>query len=184
MAMIAVVRARSSGSRCRSATKLRSILTPSTGTRRRWLRPEKPVPKSSSHTFTPVLCRRASIAAACSSSLITAVSVSSRCRHEAGRPVSRRHSATMSGRSPLRSWRGDTFTDTNRRSLPSPMWVQRIASVQAARSTRGPMPSIRPLCSATSMNTDGAIMPSIGCCQRSSASAPTTRPSLVRHTGW
>ena len=142
------------------------------------------MPKSSSHTFTPVACSRASIVAACSSSLITAVSVSSRCRHEAGNPDSRRHSATMSGRSPLRSWRGDTLTETNRRSPPSPMVDQRMASAQADCSTRRPIPSISPLCSATSMNTDGEIMPSIGCCQRSKASAPTTRPSLARHTGW
>ena len=80
MAMIAVVNARSSGSRSMSAMKLRSILTPSTGTLRRWLSPEKPVPKSSSQTLTPVARRRDSNRLAWTSSPITAVSVSSICR--------------------------------------------------------------------------------------------------------
>ena len=184
MAMIAVVSARSSGSRSMSAMKLRSIFTPSTGTRRRWLSPEKPVPKSSSHTFTPVRCSVASSALACASSLMTAVSVSSRCRRDAARPVSRRHSATTSGRSPLRNWRGDTLTETNNGSSASRSVLQRAAAAQAARSTRGPMLSISPLCSATSMNTDGATMPSSGCCQRNNASAPTMRLSAMRNTGW
>ena len=35
---------------------------------------------------------------------------------------------------------------------------------------------IRPVCSAIGMNSSGRISPSDGCCQRHSASAPTTRP--------
>ncbi len=56
--------------------------------------------------------------------------------------------------------------------------------MQAARSTFGPMISIRPLCSATSMNTEGGIVPRVGCCQRSSTSTPTMRRSRMRKIGW
>src|SRR3546814_15429196 len=64
--MIAEVNATSAGSASRSATKLRSILTPSTGTRRRWLKPEKPVPKrSEEHTSELQSLMRISYAVFC-----------------------------------------------------------------------------------------------------------------------
>ena len=60
-------------------------------------------------------CRRilTSSEAASISSPITAVSVSSICSREAGRPDSVRQATTTSDRSPVRSWRGETLTETN-----------------------------------------------------------------------
>ena len=54
------------------------------------------------------------------------------------------------------------------------------AAKEVARNTRGPIDSISPLCSATSMNTEGATAPISGCCQRNSASAPMMRWSDTR----
>ena len=176
IAMIAVVNARSSGSRSTSAMKLRSILTPSTGTRRRWLSPEKPVPKSSSHTLTPVARRRDSSALAWTSSPITAVSVNSRCRRIGGQPgVGEAFGDDLRQVAAAQLARRDV--DRDEQSVRPMRWprCQRTASRHAVRSTCGPSVSISPLCSATSMNTDGAITPCCGCCQRSSASAPHHR---------
>ena len=135
------------------------------------------MPKSSSQTFTPGARRRDSSALAWISSPITAVSVSSRCRRcgwQAG--VAQRSRRPRRGRSPLRSWRGETLTDTNSWSAAGCARCQRTASSQAARSTCGPM-----------RFDQAALLGDIdehrrrdhaharGCCQRSSASAPTMR---------
>ena len=133
------------------------------------------MPKSSSQTFTPVARSCASSALACASSPITAVSVSSRCRLL--RPPGRCRagaSRPRRGRSPLRSWRGETLTDTNSGSAVAMRRCQRTASSQAARSTCGPMRFDQAaLLGDVDEHRRRDHAHARGCCQRSSASAPT-----------
>ena len=56
-----------------------------------------------------------------------------------------------------------------------------LAWMQDCFSAHSPMATIRPVSSASGMKVDGAITPSFGWCQRSSASMPITRP-VVRET--
>ena len=55
----------------------------------------------------------------------------------------------------------------------------RLASCNAVVSTRAPIAAIRPVSSAHRMNAPGSTRPRSGCCQRSSASKPRTRPSAM-----
>ena len=54
---------------------------------------------------------------------------------------------------------------------------------QAWSSAHSPMAMMLPFCSASGMNWSGGTMPSSGCCQRSSASAPTTWPLRASYLG-
>lgn len=55
---------------------------------------------------------------------------------------------------------------------------------QAVSSTHWPIATIRPVSSATGMNSAGDSGPSSGLVQRNSASAPTVRPLRASTTGW
>ena len=66
----------------------------------------------------------------------------------------------------LLNWTGETLTATLMSS------GQVAASAQAVVSTHSPSWLIRPVSSATGMNSAGEIMPRSGWCQRSSASQP------------
>jgi hypothetical protein len=46
------------------------------------------------------------------------------------------------------------------------------------------MGTIMPLLSATGMKSAGETTPRLGCCHRSSASAPDSRPVLRSTIGW
>ena len=52
------------------------------------------------------------------------------------------------------------------------------------RAPTSPIGTTRPVSSASGMNSAGAISPRSGCCQRSSASAPTQRASERLTIGW
>ena len=58
------------------------------------------------------------------------------------------------------------------------------AARSAAFSTQSVSGLIRPVCSASGMNSSGGISPSSGCCQRTSASTPTTVPVRASILGW
>jgi hypothetical protein len=77
----------------------------------------------------------------------------------------------------LRSCTGETLID----SVPTGQWR---ASRQAWAITQSPSASISPISSATGMNTDGGTLPISGCCQRISASTPTTAPFEAEYVGW
>jgi hypothetical protein len=66
----------------------------------------------------------------------------------------------------------------------SPACCQARFCATAVLSTHSPIGRIRPLASAIGMNSDGAIMPSCGCVQRSKASQPVTRRVLSSICGW
>ncbi len=86
-----------------------------------------------------------------------------------------------STKSARRSWRGETLTEIcglRPRAAHSTCWAQ------AAAITQSPIDSIRPVSSATEMNSLGATSsPRSRSCQRSSASAPTSSPPRAK-IGW
>jgi hypothetical protein len=65
-----------------------------------------------------------------------------------------------------------------------PSAVQAICCAQTASSTQSPSASIRPLCSATGMNSPGEIVPRCGSSQRSSASSATRLFVRSAKIGW
>jgi hypothetical protein len=72
----------------------------------------------------------------------------------------------------------ETFTETRRSA------GQDFASRQEAQSTHEPIASIKPSCSAIGMKSRGRSSPSVGCRQRTSASAPQSLPSSSATRGW
>ena len=60
---------------------------------------------------------------------------------------------------------------------------QTTARRQASRSTQVPSGTIRPVSSASEMNSPGPSRPRSGCCQRTSASRPTIVLAVDRHLG-
>ena len=80
------------------------------------------------------------------------------------RPRARGHAACTRLR--LLNWTAERLTATL-------TWSgQLAASAQACRSTHSPIGTIRPVSSATGMNSAGETMPRSGWCQRNSASKP------------
>ena len=59
-----------------------------------------------------------------------------------------------------------------------------MASVQACLSAQLPMRTMRRVSSAIGMNSEGGIMPRLGCFQRISASKLDTLPSRRSTIGW
>ena len=76
----------------------------------------------------------------------------------------------------------DRFTET--RSGGGQAAAQARRWRHTARSAQRPSGTMRPLLSATGMKPPGRVMPSHGCAQRSSASAPTMLPSVMSTFGW
>ena len=74
------------------------------------------------------------------------------------------------------SWRADRFTLTKRSSAATGYSAcQRWSWRQACSSTHRPMGTMRPVSSATRMNSSGTAGRAAGCSQRSRASTPTMR---------
>ncbi|MCW0417656.1 hypothetical protein NB689_003410 [Xanthomonas sacchari] len=122
-----------------------------------------------------------SMCRACSTSRISALSVSSRVSRGAARPCRARQPLTNAG-SPgsLRS-SADRFTARPRsRPWPRHCACRRIAS----SSTNWVSCWIAPECSANAMNSSGPIGPSSGCRQRSSTSTCSTAPRARQIFGW
>ena len=97
-------------------------------------------------------------------------------------PDTRRCSVTRAMKSTRRSCRGDTFTDS---CGSSPRADHATCWAHTAPITQSPIDSIRPVSSATGMNSEGGTSdPSSASYQRSSASSATSRPDAVSKIGW
>ena len=83
----------------------------------------------------------------------------------------------------LRNWRAETFTPMYGSSPPAAACHSHAARNPVA-NTHSPIAVMSPDSSATSMNWSGGRSPRTGCCQRSNASNPTTRPSPSPMIGW
>ena len=77
------------------------------------------------------------------------------------------------------SWRAERFTLTG----GPPAWGV-SACVQASISAQRPSGTIRPVSSATGMNSAGETAPRTGCRQRISASSASVSPVAMSTTGW
>ena len=77
---------------------------------------------------------------------------------------------------------GDTFTDTG--TSGSPADFQRASCAMTSCITQSPIGTTRPVSSARSINSPGAITPRSGCCQRIRASKLDSRPLLAVTRGW
>jgi hypothetical protein len=88
---------------------------------------------------------------------------------------------TRAANSEDRRLRAETFTDTGQ-SIPAATHPSRSRSARAR--TQSVSGSIRPDRSTAGRNAPGASRPRSGCCQRSSASIPQTRPLSIAILGW
>ena len=89
---------------------------------------------------------------------------------------------TSSTNDASRSCTGETFTDITSGWSCTP--DQDTPRSQVSRSARRPSSTIRPVRSATGMNTSGGTAPSSSSYQRARASTPTTAPLERSTTGW
>ena len=71
-----------------------------------------------------------------------------------------------------RNWRRERLTAIGRPASPRALPGAHLAR-RPGRSTHSPSGTIRPVSSASGMNSSGGTSPCSGCCQRSSASTPT-----------
>ena len=149
-----------------SRTNDRSIFRMSTGRCFRRDSDEYPVPKSSMARRTPRPCSSHSTRCVRSGSVMAAVSVISTTMRAGSAPARSRCESTRNTRSGCHSWRGDRLNPVSR-WMPSD---SQIASWRAtSATTQSPMASMRPISSASGMNSPGAIRPPRGSCHRSSA---------------
>ena len=77
--------------------------------------------------------------------------------------------------------RADRFTAILKGGSPSESQVANCR--QAVFRTKSPIGRISPVSSAIGMNMSGGTRPRRGCCQRISASTPTTRPVVMSICG-
>ncbi len=99
-------------------------------------------------------------------------------------PVSLSTAATSSTNPASRSWRTATLTLIASNASSPNSARQRDSWAHASRSTHAPSGTISPERSATGMKSAGETKPRSGCCQRTSASAPASRPVCRSKTGW
>ncbi len=138
------------------------------------------MPKSSIDNRTPRARTRSTTLMTASASSIITLSVISRHRFpgstpgplDAPPPVVRRGRVARAG-APRGSPR--------RRTAARARSASRAASSAAASRTQRPSSTTSPVSSASGTNSSGSISPRSGCCQRTSASAPTQRASRKRH---
>ena len=78
----------------------------------------------------------------------------------------------------LLNWAGDRLTATRTG------FGHVAASQQACLSTHSPIGTIRPISSASGMNSAGETMPRLGEFQRSSASQPVISSVIASTCGW
>ena len=111
--------------------------------------------------------------------MTSTLSVISSFRSPGTIPVSSSATATVASNPACANWRGDTLTDTASGGSPA---VRHARSWRHASSkTQLPTPMINPLSSANPMKRTGASRPAVGWRQRTSASAPTSLPSVKAH---
>ena len=138
------------------------------------------MPKSSIASETPSSFSFLSMPSVASVCFMTVDSVISSSSISAGRPVSSRVRATISTSLGSLNWRAEMFTATGMR-LSTPIFT---AQLQASRSACSPILRIRPVSSASWMNSIGGTSPRVGCFQRSSASCITVQPVFSSEIGW
>ena len=117
-----------------------------------------------------------------STSSIAVVSVTSSVRQCGGNACRCNISCTVPNRPSWVNCTADRLTAIFQSVCPSATHCAICA--QARSSTHTPRPTIRPDFSARGMNSSGCINPRTGCCQRTSASAPSTWPSGAANLGW
>jgi hypothetical protein len=105
-------------------------------------------------------------------------SSSSRC---GGRPAVESSRCTREMKSGCWNCSADTLMETG---SSTPRVRQEAAWRTACDSTQSPMAMMKPLSSATGMNSDGDTSPSTGSPQRISASAPVAAPVCRSSCGW
>ncbi|MNY48688.1 hypothetical protein D3C86_1840400 [compost metagenome] len=109
-------------------------------------------------------------------------SVISRVRWRASSRWRERAVSTSSSKPGLASCMVERLTATLQSGCPASR--QRLIWRQASSMTQLPMGMMSRLFSARGRKRAGEMAPWIGCCQRSSASAPTTWPLRAAYLGW
>ena len=113
-----------------------------------------------------------------------ALSVSSRMRSHGRMPAAWTASRTSSTSPSDASWRAETFTDT-RSGVPTAHAAWKTAAWrQASKSRSRPSGTMRPVSSASGMNSAGETGPRSGCVQRASDSYARISPLRRSTTGW
>ena len=133
------------------------------------------VPASSTDSCTPIWERVLRSAEAAGSTM--ASSVTSRVSWPLRKPVCSRAAATALETSPRRSWWMVQFT---------PSWMlgdQPQACSHASITTHWVSGPMSPFSSAIGISWSGEMRPRVGCCQRTSASIPSSRPLDRSTTG-
>ena len=118
----------------------------------------------------PSNCVRSSVACAARMSLMKALSVISSLRLDDARPVSSRMASISAIRSALANCRLDMFTHMTRGAASPNCFFQRAICRQDSVSVSRPISWIRPVASATPMNSAGLTNPRSGWRHRTSAS--------------
>jgi len=114
--------------------------------------------------------------------LVSALSLISRVSICAGTPAACITDITSAKKFGRRSCRVETLTAMVKSSKP---WSRHsLACLSAPSSTHVPICTMMPSRSAVRMKRSGTSMPSVGDCQRSRASMPTTWPSRALTSGW
>ena len=168
---------REAGSRSRRETKERSIFNSEKGSRRSWSSDEYPRPKSSSASEKPFSRRRVRMSSADTASRATEVSVISKCRRDAVRPLVARCAITRSGNV-------TSVSDTGGRLIEMEMSGSMDAAAPAFSITRHVSACARSAASAIWTNMSGGMSGPSACCHLTSASTPTTCPVRSDTCGW
>jgi len=101
----------------------------------------------------------------------------------ASMPCLARQARTSVGSAESPISRPATLTATGMSKVGSTL-RQRAICPHTSSTTQRVIRSDRPLTSATPMKRSGVSRPKVGCCQRISASSPTTLPLLIATCGW
>ena len=149
------------------------------------------MPKSSSMIWTPSRLSSSSTDSGSSPGSISMLSVISRASRCGGSRASVEHARDdVVQRSPgpsdaAGSWRADTLTLSVKASVVHGNAARQSARARAAVVEHpGAELDDRPVCSARGMNSSGGTRPRCGCCQRTSASMPSSRRSGIEKNGW
>lgn len=112
------------------------------------------------------------------------LSVISMVRSLAFRPDRCRQPTTSSTNREPSTWTADTFTLRRSPARDGNCCCQMRTWRHACSRIHTPMPLMRPLSSATGMNSSGGTRPLSGCCQRTRASTPFISPVVSDTMGW
>ena len=140
------------------------------------------MPKSSTASRTPSARSSSSVPTVVGRSTSSRLSVISRTRCAGSRPRLLERVADRADQAGLVEFpRGQVDADRHAAGAWGSSRARRCICRQASRSTNRPMGTIRPVCSASGMKSSGGTSPRSGCCQRTSASTPASRPVAELH---